>query len=334
MALGGAQVMKFLSALPALLGITGFVIYLLLRSHSATNPIVSRIVDKLRNEFPNSIPDNRLRAAQVERLLQRDTTLRAAISEQDFLLLKRVLNQQFVTQLLVYLCCAAMFTLGVYLFVRNSNRLQINEISAHSSVPSAGALLVDLDDIVVTWQSGGDQERLDAYLMNPDTGLQSTHHSVDSSEHRVVFRSDEYHNILATRELRGTNRIKAILASNHETFSGAESLVQVGLKIMAVAVPGQLKIAALIDNSAIVNYSFQAHIVLPHKRAPYRVTSFGNDIQYGSSAFHIVGGEDIDWERARMVYFGPDDRRIVRCEFLVDSTFGASIRGVNDCGGS
>lgn len=334
MGFGSAEVTKFLSALPALLGITGFVIYILLRSHSAANPIITRIVDKLRNEFPNAVPDRRLRAEQVERLLQRDATLRAAVTEQDFALLKRVLNQQFVTSLIVYLCCVAMFALGAVLFVHNSNRLQIDGISAHSSIASAGPLLVDLDDIVVTWQSGGDQERLDAYLMNPETGLQGTHHSVDSSEHHVVFRSDEYHNILVTRELHGTSRIKAILASPHETFSSSESLVQVGIKIMAVAVPGQLKIAALIDNSAIENYSFQARIVLPHKGAPYRVTSFGNDIRYDSSAFHLVKGEDVDWGRARMVYFGPDDRRIVRCEFLVDSSFGASIQGVNDCGGS
>lgn len=54
--------------------------------------------------------------------LVQDTSLRKVITNQDYILLKKVLNQQFWTALLVYLICAGLFVFGVlsYLIIERS----------------------------------------------------------------------------------------------------------------------------------------------------------------------------------------------------------------------
>lgn len=98
----------FPACLPALLGIVGLIVYQILQHFGKPNAIASAIVQKLRLAAPERVPDQRLTAGGVDRLLRRDDILRRLISEQDFALLKKVLNQQFATALLVYLLCGGL----------------------------------------------------------------------------------------------------------------------------------------------------------------------------------------------------------------------------------
>src|SRR5215469_496406 len=123
------SVTSFLAGLPAILGVTGFVIYQVLQQFGRANPIITVIVGKLRVAAPERVPDGRLSAAAVDRLLRRDDKLRRAISDQDFVLLKKVLNQQFVVAVLVYLICAALCAFGIVQYVRQQHSTRIDGIT-------------------------------------------------------------------------------------------------------------------------------------------------------------------------------------------------------------
>src|SRR5437016_1504422 len=130
----------FLSALPAILGLTGFVIYQLLRTAGSGDPVVRRITERLRNLAPNKFPSRKLNAEQLERLLEKDNALKQLVSEQDFQLLRQVLRQQFVISILVYSLCAILLFGGIWFYLKQSNRLSVTDIMIHSNDTNASGL--------------------------------------------------------------------------------------------------------------------------------------------------------------------------------------------------
>lgn len=111
--------LELLASLPALLGVTGFVIYYLLRRGHVGDPVTLKIIERLRREWPDrlSTAGGRLSPVHLARLIEQDATLREAISEQDFKLLHTALRQQFLRSVVVYVLCGVLFLSGVALYV-------------------------------------------------------------------------------------------------------------------------------------------------------------------------------------------------------------------------
>jgi hypothetical protein len=120
------QPYSFLAALPALLGLAGFVLYQVLGANRAGDDISRRVVDKLRREVKNAPPDQRMTPRRVANLLDKQARLREIVGEQDFHLLKQALTQQFVLTIVVYILTLGFCALSVYLFVRPSSAAQEN----------------------------------------------------------------------------------------------------------------------------------------------------------------------------------------------------------------
>ncbi len=181
------NVTGFLAGLPALLGVVGFIAYQILQHFGKPNAIVSAIVQKLRLAAPERVPDQRLTAGSVDRLLRRDDGLRRIISEQDFVLLKKVLNQQFVTAILVYLLCGGLCVFGVLQYVKQQNTTKVTDIAV--SGPGGEHTLVDLDPIAVNWKSEGESQQLRVYLENILDHGRSKTYTVGSESPRVNIKS-------------------------------------------------------------------------------------------------------------------------------------------------
>jgi hypothetical protein len=117
-------VMQFLSSLPALLGITGFVVYYFISRNRGGDRITLDIVAKLRREVPERFPPEatKLDSATLAKLVESDTILRSKVGEQDFQLLRDALRQQFITSVIVYGLCAFIFLAGTGLYVYVSIR--------------------------------------------------------------------------------------------------------------------------------------------------------------------------------------------------------------------
>jgi hypothetical protein len=113
----------FLSALPALLALAGFVLYQILGANKSGDEVSRRIVEKLRTGAPNEFrPDHRLNATQIARLLEGRQRLIEIVGEHDFHLLKQALTQQFVITILVYLLGLGFCGWSVYMFVQQPAR--------------------------------------------------------------------------------------------------------------------------------------------------------------------------------------------------------------------
>jgi len=110
----------FLSALPALLGLAGFVLYQVLGANKSGDEISRRIIEKLRSGSGGDVPpDQRLTPKQVERLLEQQQRFRKLVGEHDFHLLKQALTQQFVITILVYVLALGFCAWSVHLFVQS-----------------------------------------------------------------------------------------------------------------------------------------------------------------------------------------------------------------------
>lgn len=107
-----------LATFPTILGLTGFVVFFFLRQDHAGNSITHSIVAKLRERSSETQVNHpeRLSSSALTKLIDRDTTLRKAVGEQDFQLLKDALHHQFVVSLVVYGSCTIAFLVGISIY--------------------------------------------------------------------------------------------------------------------------------------------------------------------------------------------------------------------------
>jgi hypothetical protein len=316
--------MKFLGSLPALLGLTGFIVYYFLLRNRGGDKITVQIVAKLRATIPERLPADpkRLNPSALAALIEGDAQLRSQVSRQDFQLLREALRQQFITSVIVYGLCVLVFLAGVGLYVYLSTRptpVSVTAITTQSSDPDALGLATDLDPLRVSWAAAGDPEDISVLLEGMDSHRRTAVKMVRSTESRVTFVPEDYRPILESREHAGANRLRALILSARASFFSSEFSMRVGTTILAAHIdPLRVKIIGMIDNTAIPNYDFEAKLLLwakaPHKE-PAPIT-YGGSIRYGHNDFMLDPALKYDWGSAKLVYIGPDDRRVVRTQLL------------------
>jgi hypothetical protein len=317
-------VLQFLSSLPALLGLTGFVVYFFLARNRTGDRITLDIVSKLRREAPDRLPTgaDKLDAAALANLIESDARIRAKVSHQDFQLLRDAMRQQFVTSLTVYAICGVIFLAGIALFVYISVRptpVVLSAISVESTDPLAKGLPVDLDSLWVRWSSLGDPEDVNVALEEMDNGRRTATKTVNSTQGEIVFVPDDYKTILQNRRHGGQNRMRVAIQTSKSVYLSPEFAMQVGTTILAVRLdPTRIKVMATIDNRAIDFYDFEAKLLIWASAAgrPSEPITYGGQIKYGHNDFLLDGSLKYDWQSVKLVYFGPDDVRTVRTELL------------------
>jgi hypothetical protein len=314
-----------LAALPAVLGFAGFVLYQFLGTSRSGDEITRRIVDKLRQNAPTKVePDKRLTGSQIERLLAGDQGLQRLIGKQDFELLRQALRQQFIVSLTVYSLAVLFCALSVVLFVRQAQakqKLEVDHWSITSTDGHSGGLPVDLDPLRVSWRSSGQPEDTRLYLENVQTSSRTFPQIIPSSANSVEFLPDNYRDILNTRVRGQANRIRAVMQAKNAAFVSDPVELQVGFTVLTVVdSASRLTVAAMIDQQRIPDYDFQAKIVVPTATASGNPLSMGPSIPYHFPVQEIQHARQYDWIDAKGVYFGPDDPRLVRFQFLVDGS--------------
>jgi hypothetical protein len=151
----------FLSALPALLGLAGFVLYQLLGANRAGDEITRRIIDKLRSATEaNGAPlDQRLTPKQLGRLLEQQQRLRKVVGQHDFVLLKQALSQQFVQTILVYVLTLGFCGWSVYLYAQPPTLIQKPSIQKSSGDVSPNVISNGPTTITIEGQPKGDGKK-------------------------------------------------------------------------------------------------------------------------------------------------------------------------------
>lgn len=316
--------LQFLSTLPALLGITGFVVYYFISRNRSGDHITLDIIKKLRKEAPELLPSeaDNLDSTTLAQLIEANAALKSKVGDQDFHLLSDALHHQFITSVLVYGLCSLIFFAGIGFYVYTSSRphpVAISSISAESTDPTAQGIPVDLDNLRVRWTAFGDPEDLKVSLEEMESGHRTSSKVVRSTEGQVVFHPEDYRSILVNRELDGQNRLRVVFQTAKSPYFSHEFSMRVGLTVMAVHVERSLRLTIIgtIDKSAIQNYNFSAKLLVWAKNSQGKQMPFtyGGHIQYGHNDFLLDPNLVYDWSTVKISYFGPDDGRIVRTEF-------------------
>ena len=108
---------SFLTTLPAILGIVGFVIYLIVRKSVTEDPIVKSIIDKLKYDQPDFAGKwEHLTDKQKASLLRDENQLKDKITNKDREILSTALGNQFKTNIFVYTLCGVLVIIGLYMF--------------------------------------------------------------------------------------------------------------------------------------------------------------------------------------------------------------------------
>jgi|SRR5579862_9689954 len=312
-------ILGFLAALPAILALTGFVLFLVLRSHGS-DETTKRLLQKVRNRDPSVIGKYpaKLSEPALAQLLVRDQEFRKVIGEHDFALLQQVLRNRFVLSLVVYALCGILFLAGVAMFVWVAMRpepLRVSNVTIANQTPESHGILVDLDPLVITWDASGHSSDADLWMENVDTLVRSAMIRSAATDREATLTPEQYRPVLAERRHRGVNRVRAVVSWQDGTAKSATTDLHVGTTITVVGFPERLKIIARIDNEPIPFHDFETKVLL-WRRRPSEVTTYGGLIRYGSNDFPLVEPDRIDWATIKGAYLGPDDPSIVRFEFL------------------
>jgi len=156
----------FLMSLPAVLGIVGFVIYLIVKKSITADPIIKSILNKLKQDSPEFYKHlQQLPEAERTQLILKDNEFKQKLSEGDRLILSRIVSNQFRTNIFVYSLCAILLVVGLYLFLK-PKPLNIDSIQLQNSNSSSDDLITDLDPVTVTWTSTGTDGLIYAVLEN------------------------------------------------------------------------------------------------------------------------------------------------------------------------
>ena len=312
----------FLSILPSILAVLGFIAFTLLRGKILDDHIVRDIVSKLRTQGaidPKTYEG--MTPAKLKATLDADKSLRAGVNERDFLLLRQTLSQQFAIRVIVYAVLAAIFFFGVGAYVYQTTRpkkLAVSGIRVASTTPAAKGLAVDTDPLEVTWTTDGPAEDVRVSLENVRSGKKTAPLRVSSSEGRVVFPVGSYQELLQERGLGEKNSLRALVQGSEETFYSQEVEVFVGVTIMVAVWPDKLTIASLVDNRLTPHHDFEAELLLPRLSLDAKSASFKAKVVGGKGDFKVDQPATINWPMAKLIYMGSYDLRIVRQNFLVD----------------
>jgi hypothetical protein len=245
------NIVNYLSALPALLGVTVFVAYIIVLKNQSGDRVTVDIVSKLRRDDATTLPAN-VDAATLSKLIETDAAVRSRVNQQDFALLKTALRQQYITSIFVYAVPGALFVFGITLYVYTSSRpqpLSIAGISTHSSAPAAGGLAVDSDPLEVSWAASGRPEDLAVSLQNITTGEQSEPKRARPADGRVTFQPSDYERLLAdgaNRDHGGANSVRASVQGSKDAFFSGPITLHVGTIIDVVRLSStRIKIMAV-----------------------------------------------------------------------------------------
>lgn len=273
----------FLTTLPAILGIVGFVIYLIIKKSASEDPIIKSILEKLKYEEPSFYQNiEKLSDSEKIKVLKTDYQLREKISEVDRKILDKSLTNQFRTNIFVYSLCVVLLIFGIYLYSK-PKALNIDSIEIQNTGNDDSDMIVDIDPIKVTWTSTGKDSEVFIVLENIGTGKQSKRYRALASDGFIIFKSNDFHNydkILDNRFPNESNRIRAIIYSNNESFKSKPFEVKVGVKIICYPEqPNILVFNAIIDQYIIENFHFAPKIAL------FKDTKFNGRKIFSSSQY-------------------------------------------------
>lgn len=256
---------EFLAALPAMLGITGFVIYLIIKKSVSNDPVINSILEKLKYEEPSYYKHIlKLTPSEKSKILINDAKLREKVSEADRKIINRVITTHYRTNIFVYVICSLLLISGVYLYIR-PKPLTISSIQIQNAETEDYDLIVDIDPIVITWISNGNNEAVEVVLENIQTGKQSERYKALASDGQIKILADDFYNydkILSNRTPNESNRIRAIIYSDNESFNSKPFELKVGVKIICYPESNMLIFNAIVDQYIIDNFHFAPQIAL------------------------------------------------------------------------
>lgn len=151
-------------------------------------------------------------------------------------------------------------------------------------------------------------------LENIDTNRRSESFSVSSSQQELVIPKGSYDDVLHNRGRGSVNRIRAVARTNEDTFTSEEFTLHVGIQVLAIPVEedSAIWVTAMIDNSSIDNYRFDATVLVWTSGSSSDLLSFPGEKKNPKTEIVIDDYDSIKWETLEVAYFGPDDTRIVR----------------------
>ena len=311
----------FLSALPAVLGLVGFVVFQYLRSQHRGDAITPRIVEKLRSDHPDRFAQhNALTSKQLHDLLLNDQSLRHEVDRQDFLLLEQTLRQQHVQTLFVYSITSVLVVLGLALFTYQATRpvpTNIAGIHLEATIPDAVGNLVDLDELRLSWQSFGEVAEVNVYLENVDTSQRTEFWSARSTDGQMLLSPSSYKAVIHERSFGKSNRIRVVFQTENNTFYSDAFLIHVGATLTAIVFEDRVKVAVLVDNWSLNDHVFEMKLVAPAKDS-VNYLSVGGDV-VGIHDFSIDDSSNYDWSDAKLVYLGSSTPWLYRTSLLYDS---------------
>jgi hypothetical protein len=311
-----------IGVLLAVLALVAWLVQRLLQHQAQGSAITAAIVAKLRQQAVAGAEGNaKMNARALARQLERDHEMRRRISDQNFELLQHALRQQFRLAIAVYAGATALVGVGIFTLLELQPRPpRISRWHLQSVTPEAEGRAVDTDDLVLSWKAEGCADDLEVWLENVQTGRNIPVQRTSSAQQQLRLPLGSYRELLASRELHGVNRVRAVAKTAGGAAVSPEWELYVGITVLIFTdSPDYVLVSALIDTSTaqLPKYSIEgALITWDQKPAPGEGGGVGTKIEEGffrnpaakvPMPRRLSAGE---WRRLAFAYFGDDGWRV------------------------
>lgn len=317
-----------LGILLAVLALVAWLVHRLLLHQAQGSAITAAIVTKLRQQAAQMDKVYaKMSARELACQLQRDHDLRSRISDQDFELLRSALSQQFRLAIGVYAGATLLVGIGIFTLIQLQPRPpRISRWQLQSARPDAESRAVDTDDLVLSWKSECCANDMELWLENVQTGRAIPIQRTSSAQQQLRLPQGSYRELLASRELHGVNRVRAVAKTAGGATISPEWDLYVGITVLIFTdSPDYVHVSALIDKSTaqLPKYAVEgALITWDQQPTPGKGGGVATKIEEGffrNPAAKVPINRRLspeEWRRLAFAYFGEDGWRVRQAKQL------------------
>ena len=346
---------SYLTGLPALLGLVGVSLYMLVVRHREPQTIadiMASIAERTRH-LPQV--DRRLSPEKVHDLLANNAEFRAAITAQDERIILEHLKRRHAGDSAALLLSCALIALSAvlyYLHLRHENELaerarrEAHEAElareaeqralAEKRVTKIGDLRLSglrdgqdvpvntMDDIVLMWtHSGDEQDVLFRFELVPSSAAPPPEVRANAGAHRLVVPAHQFRPLWPDPTLAAQYQLSVVAQTREQTFRSPPIDVRVGLNVVGLYERADRSLTLYpktADSTFPVSHEFKAMCFAEApSSAPTadRIVPISLDVMVTGSKGRAAFPRDIE-PAARCVYLGSYPRDLVKFTFLHD----------------
>jgi hypothetical protein len=316
------NIYNFLTSLPAILGFTGFIIYIFWTKNRKSSPVLLNIIEIIKNKSKKLAKlDERMNSQQVYKIVKQNKNLQNLLNINDYKMLEKLSLREERTNYVAIATLLICFLSSIFIyFFITQDKTNIEILSVYSVYDGEKQkIMTTLDDIVITWKHEGNSEPLDIIIKdNKDKALNPI--KVNTYDDKVKIKSDDIKTLWQNPQINDEYIIYILIQYKNKSKQFGPYKILTGLTILYYCEQNKVKVASMTSNMNLVDQNFKAKFVAwsikPTKNPDDMVQSIEIMAEGGKGEGVFPKGFIFESSKLKCLYMGNYPLDLIRYENL------------------